>query len=581
MYDYAISADQTTLMLKTKTAGYYMKMSANQLLYSQLFSNAVWALTTATLTAGQTDSLAGTEAFTLTATGANATMLQSVSLTVGTLNRTLSIGIKRKTGTGAVSITVDGITYVAQTITAAWVRYATKLIATGTVTAGIKLATSGDEVYIEWAQLEDGDQSGYVTNTASRVSVTQITDVDYPTNTTRGCVNLDGRFFVMTPGCEIYQSALEDVTSWSSLEFIGSQLVPETGVYMTRVGNYIMAMKEWSCEFFYDAANATGSILSPVPNAAFYTGCASDGSVADVAGTIIWLGQNKAGMGRSIYKLVDNNPEKISKISTVQVEKILNTDSLATVYSWFASVGGHQLYGITLVASAVTLIYDMSTNQWSFFTYLATSGAAKTVTAVSTAGVVTSTSHGFSDGDIVLLASTNSSWDGWQIVMTVTTNTFIVQAPSGSTSGTAFSGSGTAQKYTESYFPIVASTSVGGVQYMQHATSGVLYEFDADILTDPIGAIAARIRTPKLDDGNTKFKSIAMVEVIGDKIASTATVRYTDDDFATYSPCRPVDLSVRWARLRRMGIFTRRSFEILHVKNALLRLEALEIEGSE
>lgn len=565
-------------MLKTKTAGYYMSLNANQLLYSQLFSNGVWALTSATLTAGQTDSASGTEAFTLTATGANATLLQSLALTAGTLNRTFSIGIKRKTGTGDISITVDGTTYVVKTTTGSWARFETTLATSGTVTAGIKIATSGDEVYIEWAQLEDGAFSAYATNTASRLSVTQITDADFPSNTVRGCVNLDGRFFVMTPKCEIYQSALENVASWAALEFIGSQLTPETGVYLTRYNNYILAMKEWSCEFFYDAANATGSILAPVQNAAFYVGCASDGSVADVAGTIVWLGQTKSGFGRGIFRMSGNQPEKIS---SVQVDKILNADSLATVYSWFANVGGHPLYGITLVTSAVTLVFDMSTSQWSFFTYLATSGASKTVTAVSTAGVVTSTAHGFSDGDIVLLASTNSSWNGWQVATAVTTDTFTVQAPSGSTSGTAFSGTGAAQKYAESYFPIIASTSVGGVQYMQHATTGALYTLSQSVYVDPIGAIAARIRTPKLDGESTKFKRMSTVEVIGDKIASTATVRYTDDDFATYSGFRPVDLNVRWSRLRRMGDFTRRSFEILHVKNALLRLEALEIEGGQ
>ena len=115
---------------------------------------------------------------------------------------------------------------------------------------------------------------------------------------------------------------------------------------------------------------------------------------------------------------------------------------------------------------------------------------------------------------------------------------------------------------------------------MQHATSGALYEFSAAIFTDPIGAIAARVRTPKFDSGDDTFKYMGKVEVIGDKIASSMTVRYTDDDFVTYSAARPVDLSVQRSRLRRMGNFTRRSFELLHVKNALLRLEALEIDGS-
>src|SRR3990167_8136681 len=172
MYDHATGQDMSQLFLKTKTSAYYMTQNANQLLYSQLFSNAAWTKTSITLTATQTDPSAGTEAFTLTAGAANATMLQSIALSDGILNRAFSIYLKRKTGTGDISITVDGSTYVVKTTTGSWARFDTSLAASGTVTAGIKIATSGDEVYIEWAQLEDGDYTAYATNTASRLSVT-------------------------------------------------------------------------------------------------------------------------------------------------------------------------------------------------------------------------------------------------------------------------------------------------------------------------------------------------------------------------------------------------------------------------
>ncbi len=559
------------LFLKTKTVGYYMVQNANQALYSQLFSNAAWVKTNITLTASQTDPSAGTEAFTLTAGAANATMLQSVVLT-GTLNRTFSIYLKRKTGTGNISITVDGATYSVETTTGSWARFDTTLTASGTVTCGVKIATSGDEVYAAWAQLEDGLATTYATNTANRYTVTQITDVDYPSNTTRGCAFLDGRFFVMNPAGEIYQSALENAASWAALEFIGSQIDPDEGVYLAKHQSYLLALKLYSGEFFYDAANATGSILAPVQNAAFQVGCASEDSVKELAGTVIWMGQTRDGFGRGIFRLAGQSPEKIS---TPAIDKILNSDSLATVYSWGANVGSHVLYGITLATVGVTLVYDFTTGLWSFFTYLTSSGVNKTVTAVSTAGVVTSTAHGYSDGDIVLLASTNGDFNGWHVATDVTTNTFQVQA-----TGAAFSGSGTATKHTESYFPVSSSTAANGKQYMQHATSGALYEFAQDVYIDAIGAIAARIRTPKLDEGSTKYKTMSSAELIGDKVTSTAVIRYSDDDYATYSSFRPVDLSATRSKIRRLGNFRRRAFEVLHVKNALLRMEAIEVEGA-
>ena len=567
----------TQLFLKTKTAGYYMVQNANQALYSQLFSNAAWTKTNVTLTSGQTDPSAGTEAFTLTAGASNATMLQSIALD-GAKNRTFSIYLKRKTGTGNISLTVDGSTYAVTAITGAWIRYSTALAASGTVTCGIKIATSGDEVYAAWAQFEDTNAvapgyTTYATNTANRYTVTQITDADYPANTSRGVAFLDGRFFVMDEATgDIYQSALENAASWAATEFIGTQIEPDAGVYLAKHNNYIAAFKRYSTEFFYDAANSTGSILAPVQNAAFKVGGAHESSFQEMAGTVVWMGQSKGGFGRGIFRLNGTAPDKIS---TEQVDKILNADSLATVYSWSCNVGSHLLYGLTLVTTGVTLVYDFTSQLWGFFTYLTSSGVNKTITAVTTGGVATSAAHGYSDGDIVLIASTNASFNGWHVATGVTTDTFQLQA-----TGTAFSGSGTATKHTESYFPIISSTAANGKQYMQHATSGALYEFSQSTYVDPIGAIAARIRTPKLDEGKTDYKTMPSAELIGDKVASFAVMRYSDDDYVTNSGFRPVDLNADQSQIRRLGKFRRRSFEILHVKNALLRLEAIEVTGA-
>ena len=565
------------LFLKTKTAGYYMVQNANQALYSQLFSNAAWVKTNITLTATQTDPSAGTEAFTLTAGAANATMLQSVALD-GPKNRTFTLFLKRKTGTGDISITVDGATYSVEATSGAWARFDTTLLCSGIVTCGIKITTSGDEVYAAWADLSDGvptwaTATTHFTNTANRYTVEQITDADYPSNTARGCAYLAEFFFVMDEATgDIAQSGRSTAETWASADFIGTDIEPDQGVYIAKLANYIVAFKRYSTEFFYNAGVTPGSILAPVQNAAFKVGCASDGSVREMAGTIVWMGQSKDGFGRGIFRLNGMAPEKIS---TGQIDKILNADSLATVYSWSCNVGSHLLYGLTLVTTGVTLVYDFTTQLWSFFTYLTSSGVTKTVTAVTTAGVATSAAHGYSDGDIVLIAATNASFNGWHVVTDPTTDTFQLQA-----TGTVFSGSGTSVKHTESYFPVIASTSANGKQYMQHATSGALYEFSQSTYIDPIGAIAARIRTPKMDDASTRYKTMPSAELIGDKVSSVAVMRYSDDDYVTYTGFRPVDLSADQSQIRRLGKFRRRSFEVLHVKNALLRLEAIEIEGS-
>lgn len=555
------------LLVKSPTAAWIVTRKSNQLRWTDAFDNDVWVKSDCTVTSGQTDPEGGTTAYTLTATANNAVVSQALLLTGGTLNRSFSIYVKRKTGVGAIYLSANGSVFEAIVDTAGWVRYDVSAVLGGYVTPSIKLAVSGDEVYISHAQFEDGlSPTDYATNGENRYTITQIVDADYPANTVRGCAFLDGRFFVMTPAGEIYQSALEDGFTWSALEFIQSQNDPSPGVFLSKIQNYIVAFKDWSTEFFYDAANPVGSILSPVQNAAMQIGCASDGSVQDVNGLLMFMGQTRAGHGRSIYLLQGTSPQKVS---TPNVEKILNNDPLSEVYSWQAQVGAHQLYGVTLVASEVTLVFDMTSQIWSIFTYLVADDATATVDSISTTGIVTATSHGFSDGDIVKISDAGAC-NGWYIVTDVTTNTFQIQT-SGSTAT-----SGTIDRYVETYFPVVASVRANGRQYMQDKSSGALYEFDPRFF-DAVGTTAARARTPKLDDQTANNKTMSQLEVIGDKIDSIAVVRWTDDDYVTYSNFRPVDLNAKRSRIRRLGDYNRRAFEILHVNNANIRVAAFDL----
>lgn len=147
---------------------------------------------------------------------------------------------------------------------------------------------------------------------ANRYTVTQVTDADYPANTVRGCAYLDGRIFVMTKIGEIYQSDTEDPASWQALSFIQSQVDSYEGVYIARYEEYIVAMKQYSTEFFYNANNPTDSVLAPVSNMYFKIGCAHENSVRDMLGTLVWLGQTQDGFGRGIFMLEGGQPKKIS-----------------------------------------------------------------------------------------------------------------------------------------------------------------------------------------------------------------------------------------------------------------------------
>jgi hypothetical protein len=557
------------LLLKSTATAWYLEQSRNRLVRTQDFTNAVWHVQGVTLTAGQTDPLGGSTAALLTATAPDATLSQELNLPGDQLTRTVSFYLKRITGAGAVSLTLDGVTFTQVTLTGALARYDLSAAAFGTISPGILLSTVGDAITVAFAQVEDGSLTAYTANGENEYVVFSVNDPDYPVNTVRGAVFLDGRFFVMTPGGDIQQSALEDASTWSSLEFIKSQIDAGRGVYIARLKNYIVAFKDWSTEFFYDAANATGSILSPVQNAAFQIGCASGASVQEMSDTIVWMGQTRLGFGRGVYVLEGTEPKRIS---TPSVDKLLDQDALSQVYSWAASIGSHVLYGITLGQTELTLVYDFSSGLWSFFTYLEISGSPLYVESATSAGLLTtSASHGLEDGAIVKLAGPGGFPNSWHVATNISPNTLQIQTPFSAGAGW------TLQPYTETYFPVVSSVRAEGRQFMQDAINGALYEFQQAAYRDAIGATPMRLRTPKIDDGSSRNKSMASAELVGDKVESTAVIRHSDDDYATYSLFRPVALGVRRSRIRRVGKMTRRTFEILHVGNALVRLEAIEL----
>jgi len=139
--------------------GIFIEQAATNLcLYSNDLTNAAWTKTncTAALNATGADGVANA-ATTLTATGANATCLQA--FTLSSAARTISVMMRRKTGSGAVYLTQDNdatrtdITSQLNTSTYTKVQVAQTLV---NPTIGIKLATSGDAVEIWNVQYETG-----------------------------------------------------------------------------------------------------------------------------------------------------------------------------------------------------------------------------------------------------------------------------------------------------------------------------------------------------------------------------------------------------------------------------------------
>ncbi len=195
-------------------------------------------------------------------------------------------------------------------------------------------------------------------------TVTKIASANYPGNfatpvyTVPGIVYLDGYFFVMGFNGVIYNSSINDPTTWAATDTIVAQSVYGNGKALFRSLNYVIAFKDYSTEFFYNAAISPGSPLARVDNGFTLIGCANGLTVVQVNGLLIWVSQT-AERGRAVH-MMNGLDQKL--ISTPDVERIINADQLVNVEAIGVRLDGHNLYILTLESSNITLVYDLNSN---------------------------------------------------------------------------------------------------------------------------------------------------------------------------------------------------------------------------
>ena len=442
--------------------------------------------------------------------------------------------------------------------------------ATATVAGAAETEYNGDFVI----SVTDSTHFTYTVTGTPATPATGTITITCGRTTVPGIVYLDSYFFVMDTNAVIYNSALNDPTSWDALDIITAEKEPGAGVALAKSQSYVIALKEWSTEFFYNNGNSPGSPLEPVLSAFTLVGCASGESVAALDETIYWVSRARQ-QGPAVHRMAGLEQ---TKISTPDVDRILAADALNDVYSYGVKIAGHSFYVLGLRDTGVTLAFDATSSTWARWTSL-TARAPSSCTIAQSGGVasITWTAHGRADGDpVVISGADQSAYNGLQQVRYVDANTLAFDVPAATTSPAT--GTIVAVGYDESYFKYSRYVAASGRDLVLHETTGELCEISADETLDNGAPIFFRARTGKFDNGNEQPKSLASLRVVGLKQGGTAMVRWSDDDYATNSKCRPVDLGAENARLRRCGSFRRRSFELMHVGESAVQVAALELD---
>jgi hypothetical protein len=290
----------------------------------------------------------------------------------------------------------------------------------------------------------------------------------------------------------------------------------------------------------------------------------------------MWISQSRQ-QGRGVYVMEGLQQQKVS---TPDIERILNEDSLATVHAYGLKIGGHSLYILTLVASDITLVYDLTNQVWAQWSSL-TLGSSKSISSITrsgdTATVNFGVAHTLNDGDPVKISgATQTEYNGIFQVRYVDSDTVTIEVEGAPT--TPATGTILGYPYTESYFKFTKYTNYLGLNLLLHESDGHLYQLLPTLYQDAGVPINLFARTTRLDGGTTKKKKMGRLGVIGDSVDDLLMIRHSDDDCVTFAAFRIVDLDQEEPEIRRCGAFKRRTLELKHIGNKPIQLSALELE---
>lgn len=206
--------------------------------------------------------------------------------------------------------------------------------------------------------------SAYAYDTASGISDTlHSIDSNYPAITTKGFAYLNGPIYVMQPASVIWNSANNSVDregDWDPLNFIRAQIEPDDGVYLTKQLVYVVALKQWTIEYFFDAGNASGSPLQSVQGMKVAYGCAHEDSVQKINDILFFLSIDQTNSLQ--VSTLDKGAHAI--ISTPAIDRLLANIPTTTIYSWQLKIAGHSFYIITFKEGDLTLAYDLTQDLW-------------------------------------------------------------------------------------------------------------------------------------------------------------------------------------------------------------------------
>lgn len=154
----------------------------------------------------------------------------------------------------------------------------------------------------------------------------------------------------------IYQSNVNDLTTWNALNFTNADGSSDYIVGMAQLHRQIVALKEDHITFYINAG-LSGFVFQRLDGVFPDVGCAAAASIANCGEIICWLGRDRQGNG-TIYSMGGYEPQRVS---THAIEYDLTTyATIADAVGWSYIQEGHRFYVLNFPTANKTWVLDLT-----------------------------------------------------------------------------------------------------------------------------------------------------------------------------------------------------------------------------
>jgi hypothetical protein len=237
----------------------------------------------------------------------------------------------------------------------------TEIGSLNTDTGYVSIADNGLQL-----MLVDGT-NGYTWTIATNTFAV-ISDEAFPSPAPTHVCYQDGYFIFNYTGTGQWGiTGLNDVT-FDALDITTAEGSPDALICIISSNQTVYAIGTQSIEAYYNSG-AADFPFNRIQGAVIDTGCVAPYSVAELVGSIIWVGGDSNGSG-VVYMMQGQQPKRISTPAIESVIRGLSPASLSAATSWTYQQGGHLFYCLNLPTTNTTYCYDVSTEMWHERKYL-------------------------------------------------------------------------------------------------------------------------------------------------------------------------------------------------------------------